>query len=71
MILTKQSHMKKFADCVIQPHSEGCEYIIRSLSDEIVMDEVAKKPHKPLRDQPYQEHFDWILVLSAVCKWNK
>ena len=58
MILTKQSHMKKFADCVIQPHSEGCEYIIRSLSDEIVMDEVAKKPHKPLRDQPYQEHFD-------------
>lgn len=53
-----ESHMRKFADCVIQPHSEGCEYIIRSLSDEIVMDEVAKKPHKPLRDQPYQEHFD-------------
>ena len=53
-----ESHMRKFADCVIQPHSEGCEYIIRSLSDETVMDEVTKKPHKPFRDQPYQEHFD-------------
>ena len=57
-----ESHMKKFADCVIQPYSEGYEYIIRSLSDETVMDEVAKKPHKPFRDKPYQEHFDWILV---------
>ena len=50
--------MKKFADCVIQPYSEGYEYIIRSLSDETVMDEVAKKPHKPFRDKPYHEHFD-------------
>lgn len=53
-----ESHMRKFADCVIQPDSEGCEYITESPGDETAMDVAAKKPLKPFRDQPYHEHYD-------------
>ena len=53
-------HLKKFADCVIRPESDGCEYITGSPCDEdaYVIDEVAKKPVKPFQDQPYHEHHD-------------
>ena len=54
------SHMKKFADCVILPDSEGCEYITGSPCDADSSDKsvVAKKPTKPFQDQPYHEHRD-------------
>lgn len=55
-----ESHMKKFADCVIRPESDNCEYITGSPCDvdSNVMTSVAKKPTKPFQDQPYDEHRD-------------
>ncbi|KAL9985240.1 hypothetical protein ACROYT_G007617 [Oculina patagonica] len=49
------NHMRKFADCVIRPDTDGCEYITGSPCDvdSNVKGTVAKKPAKPfpeLRD---------------------
>ena len=54
------NHMKKFADCVIRPDSVGCEHITGSPFDESsnVMGTVAKKPAKPVHDEPYLDHRD-------------
>ena len=55
-----ESHMKKYADCVIRSESEKCECITGSSCDvdSDVRSSVAKKPPKPLQDQPYDEHRD-------------
>ena len=55
-----ESHMKKFAACVIDPDADGCEYVIgppmKQTSD--VMVSVDNKPVKPYQPRPYDEHYD-------------
>lgn len=55
-----ESHMKKFAACVIDPDADGCEYFIgppmKQTSD--VMVSVDNKPVKPYQPRPYDEHYD-------------
>ena len=55
-----ESHMKKYADCVIQSESDNCKYITGSPCDvnSDVRNSVPEKPTKPLQDQPYDEHRD-------------
>lgn len=55
-----ESHMKKYVDCVIQSEPDNCKYITGSPRDldSDVRTSVAKKPSKPLQDQPYDEHRD-------------
>jgi len=55
-----ESHMKKYADCVIQSEADNCKYITGGPCDvdTDVRTSVAKKPTKPLQDQPYDEHRD-------------
>lgn len=56
-----ESHLKKYADCVIQPDSDGCEYITGNPDDSATskkMDADVKKPAKPFQPRPYHEHHE-------------
>lgn len=55
-----ESHLQKFASCVIQPDSEGCEYITGNPGDVASkeMNANAKKPAKPFQPRPYHEHHE-------------
>ena len=55
-----ESHLKKFAGCVIKPDSDGCEYITVNPGDVASkrMDVNVKKPAKPFQPRPYHDHYD-------------
>lgn len=55
-----EGHLKKFADCVIKPDSDGCEYFIGKPGDAASkkMDVNVDKPAKPFQPRPYHEHYE-------------
>ena len=53
-----EHHLKTFADCVIKPDSDGCEYITGYPGDAASEDANVKKPDKPFQPHPYDEHYE-------------
>lgn len=55
-----EDHLTKFAECVIKPDSNGCEYIIEKPGDAASkkMDVNVNKPAKPFQPRPYHEHYE-------------
>ena len=53
-----ESHLQKFAGCVVQPDSDGCEYITGKQGDAASKDADVKKPAKPFQPRPYHEHHE-------------
>ena len=55
-----ERHLSKYADCVVKPGLDGCEYIIvnPSSADTPTKDAASKRPAKPFQPRPYHEHHE-------------